>query len=135
MKVSIIKISAMMIGLFLFAHTYAQPQRPDKEEVFTKIDNNDDGFIDLEEFKAGAEKRREDKMASENSRKAFDKMDTNNNGTIEFEEFEAVKEKRMERRAERFKPEELFGKIDANGDGMVSKEEFMAHDGPRGRRK
>lgn len=135
MKLSVIKISAFMIGIFLMANAYAQPQRPNKEEMFSKIDNNEDGYLDLDEFKAGAEKHRAKRMESENSRKIFDKMDTNKNGTIEFEEFDTAKENRMERRAERLKPEDLFGKLDTDSDGLVSMEEFKAHDGPRGRRK
>ncbi|MEP3388091.1 MAG: EF-hand domain-containing protein [Reichenbachiella sp.] len=131
MKVSIVKMSAMALGVLLYSQTQAQPpQRPDKEEVFAKLDTSKDGQLDKEEFKAGAKMRKEKVSEKKDARKAFDRIDANENGTIEFDEFEKAGEARQERREERLTPDELFEKIDTNADGFVSLDEFKAHKRP-----
>lgn len=131
MKVSIVKMSAMALGVLVYSQTQAQPpQRPDKEEVFAKLDTSKDGQLDKEEFKAGAKMRKEKLSEKKDARKAFDRIDANENGTIEFDEFEKAGEARQERREERLTPDELFEKIDTNADGFVSLDEFKAHKRP-----
>ncbi|WP_456461759.1 EF-hand domain-containing protein [Reichenbachiella sp.] len=131
MKVSIVKMSAMALGVLLYSQTQAQPpQRPDKEEVFAKLDTSKDGQLDKEEFKAGAKMRKEKVSEKKDARKAFDRIDDDKNGTIEFDEFEKAGEARQERREERLTPDELFEKIDTNADGFVSLDEFKAHKRP-----
>ncbi len=131
MKVSNVKMSVIALGVLFYAQTQAQPpQRPDKEEVFAKLDTSKDGKLDKEEFKSGAEKRREGLKEKKDARQAFDRVDTDKNGTIEFNEFEKAGEARQERRAERMNPDELFEKIDSDHDGFVSLEEFKVHKRP-----
>ncbi|MDW3209957.1 MAG: EF-hand domain-containing protein [Reichenbachiella sp.] len=131
MKVSIVKMSAMALGVLVYSQAQAQPpQRPDKEEVFAKLDTSKDGQLDKEEFKAGAKMRKEKISEKKDARKAFDRMDADKNGTIEFDEFEKAGEARQERREERLTPDELFEKIDTNADGFVSLEEFKSHKRP-----
>ncbi|WP_420580870.1 EF-hand domain-containing protein [Reichenbachiella sp.] len=132
MKVSIVKMSALALGVLFYTQSQAQPtQRPDKEEVFAKLDTSKDGQLDKAEFKAGAKLRKEKIAEKKDARKAFDRMDSNDNGTIEFDEFEKAGEAREKRREERMNPDELFEKIDSNNDGFVSLEEFKAHKRPK----
>lgn len=131
MKVSIVKMSAMALGVMLYSQSQAQPpQRPDKEEVFAKLDTSKDGQLDKEEFKAGAKMRKEKISEKKDARKAFDRMDADKNGTIEFDEFEKAGEAREKRRAERPSPDQLFENMDTNKDGFVSLDEFKAHKRP-----
>lgn len=128
-------MSVLGIGILFYTQAVAQPQRPNKEEVFAKLDASKDGQLDKAEFKAGAEKRKEAFKEKHDSRKAFDQMDTDKNGTIEYEEFDKAGQQRMERRGERLDPDALFEKMDTDSDGFVSLEEFKAHKRPEHRRK
>ncbi|SMD32429.1 EF hand [Reichenbachiella faecimaris] len=125
-----LKMSALVVGVFFYSQTQAQPPRPDKEEVFAKLDASKDGKLDKEEFKSGAEKRKEDLKEKRDPRKAFDKMDADKNGTIEYSEFEKMSEAREERRSKKMNPDLLFEKMDTDSDGFVSLEEFKAHKRP-----
>jgi len=59
--------------------------RPAPEEIFKKLDTNGDGFISLDEFKAGPRAQKDPAKAEE----AFKKMDTDGDGKLSLEEFKA----------------------------------------------
>lgn len=131
MKVSKAKWTVIVLAVLFYAQIQAQPQqRPNKEEVFAKLDASKDGQLDKEEFRAGAEMRKEKVKEKHDSRKVFDKIDADNSGAIEYEEFEKMNQARQARREDRLTPDELFEKIDTNDDGFVSLEEFKSHKRP-----
>ena len=59
--------------------------RPSPEEIFKKLDTNNDGFISLEEFKAGPRAQKDPAKAEE----IFKKMDKDGDGKLTLEEFKA----------------------------------------------
>ena len=59
------------------------PMKP--EEIFKKLDTNGDGFLSLDEFKAGPMGQKDPAKAEE----IFKKMDTNSDGKVSLEEFKA----------------------------------------------
>ena len=66
------------------------------EEMFKKLDTNSDGFLSLEEFKAGPAGKKDAAKVEE----MFKKRDTNNDGKLSLEEFMAGhKEKKAEEAA------------------------------------
>jgi hypothetical protein len=60
-------------------------QRPSPEEIFKKLDTDGDGFLSLEEFKAGPRWQNDQAKAEE----VFKKLDTNGDGKLSLEEFKA----------------------------------------------
>ncbi len=64
-------------------------QTPTAEEAFASLDSNEDGYLDLAEFTAGALARAET---------VFNKMDTNEDDVIEISEVIASLEKMKERK-------------------------------------
>ncbi|MEP2026791.1 MAG: EF-hand domain-containing protein [Reichenbachiella sp.] len=129
MKVLMLKMSAVALAVLISFQIQAKQDRPDKEEIFAKLDVSKDGQLDKNEFKSGGKKLREEKKDSRDPRKAFDKMDSDKSGAIEFDEFEKMSNARSERPAPP-SPDELFEKMDVDNDGFVSLEEFKAHKGP-----
>jgi Ca2+-binding EF-hand superfamily protein len=100
------------------------------------FDTNNDGVVNMAEFKAAAAERfkRMDADSSgvlskdefrdymrtrrdERKQNRFARMDTNGNSTVERDEFLAHKQAKAERR---------FARMDKNGDGSVSKEEYAS---------
>ncbi len=59
--------------------------RPTAEEIFKKLDTNNDGVLSLEEFKAGPMGKKDPAKAEE----IYKKMDTKNDGKVTLEEFKA----------------------------------------------
>ena len=58
-------------------------ERPNPEEAFKKLDTNNDGSVNLDEFKAGPMAQRNPERAEE----AFKRMDKNSDGKLSLEEF------------------------------------------------
>jgi len=79
------------------------------DEIFAKLDKNNDGKLAKKEMKSKAGKR-------------FKAMDVNNDGKISRDEFMAHKPQMKKRN-----PEEIFKRIDANRDGRISRDEFVNH--------
>ena len=127
-------IMVAILAIIGVTQVNAQPQRPDKEEVFAKLDVSKDGKLDKEEFIAGAEKRKEMMKEKHDSKKVFEKIDEDQNGAIEYDEFRKAGEERQERREKRPSPEQLFEKIDTDKDGFISMAEFKAHKRPEEKR-
>lgn len=119
MKLTVVKISIVVFGLFAFTQINAQEgkqksDRPSPEEIFAEIDTNSDNAIDMTEFKAHAEKRKEHmhKKGHEDGKgkkkghskhkdhkpkdieARFAKVDANSNGSIDLVEFKAAKKKK-----------------------------------------
>ncbi len=76
--------------------------------MLKRVDSNNDGLIQLSEFKAQADQK-------------FAKMDADGNGLVTKEERQALKKQKRETRALK-----KFAKADSNSDGSLSEEEFMA---------
>ncbi|UXX78370.1 EF-hand domain-containing protein [Reichenbachiella carrageenanivorans] len=123
MKVLILKCSALALGMFFISQVQAQPQRPNKEELFAKLDTNSDGFIDASEFKTAADQKQAKMNKKLDSKKSFDKIDENKNGTIEYGEYEKMMLARQENMKPK-SPEEVFGTMDTDQDGKLNLEEF-----------
>ena len=66
--------------------------RPSPEEIFKKLDTNNDGVISLDEFKAGPRAQKEPDKAEA----AFKKMDKDGDGKLTLEEFKAGRPPRGE---------------------------------------
>lgn len=66
--------------------------RPNPEEVFKKLDTNNDGSLSLDEFKASPRAQKEPDKAEA----AFKKMDKDNDGKLTLEEFKAGRPPRGE---------------------------------------
>ena len=61
--------------------------RPTAEEIFKKLDTNNDGVLSLEEFKAGPMGKKDPAKAEE----IYKKMDVNADGKVTLEEFKAYR--------------------------------------------
>ena len=114
-------------------------------DLFTKLDENKDGSLTLEEAKkfeisllGGA------KAAVKDLDATFKKLDKNNDSKLSKDEFAKVGDEllaanpdKAAKIAEKLKPivEEMFTKLDENKDGNLSAEEFKKFTGLRGERK
>jgi len=93
MKLQVLKIGILMLTTFAFTQVKAQDQerpnkkeRPSQEELFAKLDVNNDGGLSLEEFK---NRKRKKEVDAEKMEKRFTKIDADANGLISLEEFQA----------------------------------------------
>jgi len=87
----------------------------DREEVFKKLDQNQDGLLSLDELAAGQQnmrERRRDRMERFDPEEHFRALDANGDGLLSPDEFHRPMNDRFER-------------LDADGDGMISLEEFQ----------
>ena len=70
--------------------------RMNPEEIFKKLDTNNDGSLSLDEFKAGRMAQRDPSKAEE----MFKKIDTDSDGKVTLEEFKAFRPQRGPRGGE-----------------------------------
>ena len=86
MKSTTLKLGTLVLALFAFSFADAQEKKKaTPENMFKKIDTNEDGSITLEEFKNKKSKR---EVSAERLEKGFAKMDADSNGSVTLEEFE-----------------------------------------------
>ena len=115
------------------AHEHGGPDRV--KDIFDRIDQNDDGGINLFEYAESME-HRHTRLMDRDIHRRFDELDKNGDGVISFREFansrigELAKENGN---LERLK--EIFDKMDLNDTGYVGPFEFAyAHKKPDERR-
>lgn len=117
-----LKLSVLVIAICAVSFTEAQERqrkhRPSPEELFQKLDANDDGALSLEEFK---DQRQRKEVKEETIGEHFKELDTNSNGSLSLEEFIARKELMKQKRIE-----DRFSEMDKNGNGTVTIEEYKA---------
>lgn len=114
-KITIIaSVTAALAAGAAFAghHKGGGDRGPRAEQMFERMDADNDGKVTLEEMRAAAIER-------------FSRRDVDGDGVISREDREAH---RINRRAEH------FDKLDANADGVVSKEEYANFKPERGER-
>ena len=80
------------------------------EDIFAKIDTNEDGLADKDELKAFFPSAQFDRMGIDMSEKIAEK-DANGDGLLSMDEVGGM-------------PEQMFNKIDANGDGQLEEKEL-----------
>ncbi|MBN2433338.1 MAG: EF-hand domain-containing protein [Acidobacteria bacterium] len=86
----------------------------DREEIFRKMDLNQDGFLNLDELTATRENMRErsrERMERFDPEERFKELDVNGDGLLSTEEFHHPMNNRFQR-------------LDTDGDGMISLDEF-----------
>ena len=87
------KFVALLLGFALAfgsSAAFAAKPKTSPEDLFKKLDSNNDGKLSLEEFKAGPAAQKDPTKAEAK----FKKMDTNNHGFLTLEEFKAGMEKK-----------------------------------------
>jgi len=156
MKLNVLKIAVMIFGLFVFSQSAVaqqedkMKQRPDDEKRFQEMDTNQDGYVDLAEFKAfkpslkEGEKGNKPEKGKRNKIDKAEKEKTIKGDEPENEEMEQgdkptkEKMKKSDRakkgdkkeldktRKELKTPEERFAEMDKNGDQKLDLQEFMA---------
>ncbi len=67
--------------------------RPSSEDIFKRLDTNGDGFLSLDEFKAGPMAKRDPARAEA----IYKKMDVNSDGKVTLNEFKAYRPHRGNR--------------------------------------
>lgn len=112
------QVSAVLVATFLatgFASTVSAQEAGSREdrraEIFSELDQNNDGSISAEEFV-----NRPDRFA---------RADVDGNGLLTAKEIAAVGQDRAERRVAR-----MIERLDQNGDGALSQEEIEARRDP-----
>lgn len=154
MKLSRVFLFSAVVALVFSGMAWAQAQgrpRGGCTARFASLDKNGDGYLTLDEFKAGC-RRCTDAVAEER----FKAMDADGNGQVSIEEFCAKGARRCSarfasldkegkgyitldefragcRRCTDAMAEDRFRIMDANGDGQVTAEEFCTKKGRRGR--
>ena len=117
-----LKLSVLIIAICAVSFTEAQERqrkhRPSPEELFQKLDANDDGELSLDEFK---DKRQRKEIKEETLNEHFKELDTDSNGSLSQEEFKARKEVMKQKRIE-----EHFSEMDKDGNGTIDLDEYKA---------
>jgi Ca2+-binding EF-hand superfamily protein len=131
--------------------------RPNAEQLFEKLDTNQDGKLSPSEFAAlwkgeKAAKHRGEKSAGKTAEKVFSELDKNRDGFLTFETFKAWLDDRLEQRKVGLglmgaqsdtnsrivsgTAEQVFERLDTNKDRKLSLEEFSAAwNGPDAKKK
>ena len=94
MKTCIYTLGAMAIAASLCFGQDGEPpkgpgkgKRPNPEEIFKKLDTNNDASLSLDEFKAGPRAQKNPAKAEE----IFKKMDADSSGGVSLEEFKSFR--------------------------------------------
>lgn len=100
---------------------------PDKDltQMIEKIDVNNDGYVDIDEFGELYQSIMNEKDEEEDMREAFNVFDQNGDGFITVEELRSVLASlglKQGRTVEDCK--KMIMKVDVDGDGMVNYKEF-----------
>ncbi|KAL9239654.1 hypothetical protein vseg_013957 [Gypsophila vaccaria] len=102
---------------------------PDKEltQMIDKIDENRDGFVDIDEFGSLYQTIMDEKDEEEDVREAFNVFDQNRDGFITVEELRSVLESLGLKQGRTIDDcRKMISKVDVDGDGMVNYREFKA---------
>lgn len=117
-KTAIIVASmTLLVGMNAFSQDKKR-ERPSPEQMFEKLDANEDGKIVKDEIK------------NERMLKRFDKMDANSDGAITLDELKSAFEKgkkatnNKSKKSDKISPEKLFTKLDVNNDEKLEKDEI-----------
>ena len=95
------------------------------KEVFKAFDKNNDGQIDLEEFKKGLKEIKSQNFSEQEISEFFSSIDTDKNNKIDYTEFlAATLEKKTYLQKERLF--EAFCMIDKDNDGKITKNELKS---------
>ena len=95
------------------------------KEVFKAFDKNNDGQIDLEEFKKGLKEIKSQNFSEQEISEFFSSIDTDKNNKIDYTEFlAATLEKKTYLQEERLC--EAFCMIDKDNDGKITKNELKS---------
>ncbi|KAK9747814.1 hypothetical protein RND81_02G015700 [Saponaria officinalis] len=100
---------------------------PDKEltQMIEKIDENRDGFVDIDEFGSLYQTIMDEKDEEEDVREAFNVFDQNRDGFITVEELKSVLESLGLKQGRTIDDcRKMISKVDVDGDGMVNYREF-----------
>ncbi|XP_074284095.1 calmodulin-like protein 3 [Silene latifolia] len=100
---------------------------PDKEltQMIEKIDENHDGFVDMDEFGSLYQTIMDEKDEEEDIREAFNVFDQNRDGFITVEELRSVLQSLGLKQGRTIDDcKKMISKVDADGDGMVNYSEF-----------
>ncbi|MBS1159354.1 MAG: hypothetical protein H6R15_1773 [Proteobacteria bacterium] len=118
---------AALLGATLALSAHAQPTSVPGPLPFSAYDQNSDGSISAEEFKAIREQRRAEGRPMRNA-PSFATLDSNNDGKLSAEEFSAQANAPMGRRpgggAGPGGNMPAFAEYDLNKDGKISEAEF-----------
>lgn len=116
-----LKVSLLIIALgsisFVNAQDEKRKNKHNPEELFKKLDANNDDSLSLEEFKGKRQRKDREEIIGNN----FKELDADANGSLSLEEFTSRKKLSKEERIEKH-----FAKMDANGDGNVNLSEYKA---------
>lgn len=85
MRPILLATALVCIGFAVPATVGAADKAPNPEKIFTRKDSNKDGFLSLDEFKAGLKE-----PSLQRADKRFRKSDSNGDGKLSIDEFKAA---------------------------------------------
>ena len=111
--------------LLFIASRIGDKEISELKEVFKAFDKNNDGQIDLEEFKKGLKEIKSQHFSEQEISEFFSSIDTDKNNKIDYTEFlAATLEKKTYLQKERLF--EAFCMMDKDNDGKITKDELKS---------